>query len=71
MADDIDELTLAGKLCMDAGYDHAAFILGREHAKEHQAKRKPRRRAGTWVKLPGGSWACLDSEKIREAEKRE
>jgi hypothetical protein len=70
MADDVDELTLAGKLCMDAGYLHAAFVLGREHKREHDAKRHPRKRM-VEVKLANGSKAWLDKDMVDGAEERE
>lgn len=70
MADEIDELILAGNLCKDTGYMRAAKILGREGARLIRENRHPRKKL-VEVKLAHGGKAWLDRERVRDAEEIE
>ena len=67
MADEIDELIMAGNLCANTGYHHAAAVLGRECAKLIREAKHPRK-ASVKVRLKAGGVAWLPKSKIREAE---
>ncbi|HAM40529.1 MAG TPA: hypothetical protein DCP69_04140 [Candidatus Omnitrophica bacterium] len=71
MADDeISELILAGNLTKNAGYNRAAFYLGRECARLIQAAKKHPRKQGVWVTVNGHK-AFLDKDAVDRAEEYE
>jgi hypothetical protein len=68
--DDSHELAKACHLCRQNGFEHAAFILGREWGNEIRAKRKPRRKM-VQVRLQNGGPAWIERGRLGEATERD
>jgi hypothetical protein len=68
--DELAELIAAGNLCKQHGFEHAAFVLGREGARAIQAKKKPRRKM-VQVRLQNGGPAWIERGRLGEATERE
>jgi hypothetical protein len=68
--DELAELIAAGNLCKQHGFEHAAFILGREWGNEIRAKRKPRRKM-VQVRLQNGGPAWIERGRLGEATERD
>ena len=68
MADDLDsEMAQGVHLLREAGLERAGAALAKCWTEKRRENKKPRK-PGTWVKLTGGHWACLDADKVRGAE---
>ncbi len=69
--EDEHELAKATHLLRQNGFERAAFILGREWAAELKAKRKPRRKKLSKVKLAQGGYAWLPKDRVDGATETE